>query len=180
MSSTDAVKRAMCAKPREGTWPSVSSPHLKKTSVSCHIRGEIYSRAFRSSVARLSWLRLKVHLGSSALVFTERRGRQWKEAAPHDLEGWTGTALNPVAAIGKLATADVGPAASLCRWWQPASSHSPGWKAAVLGLTPALADPYDGLIHLKIPSLSVLGAQPEFRSWSGKGVCLSSGGEIPN
>lgn len=204
MSSADAVKRAMCAKPREGTWPSVSSPHLKKTSVSCHIRGEIYSRAYRSSVAHLSWLRLKIHLGSSALVVTERRRRRkWKEAAPHDLEGWTGTALNPLAAIGKLvimsvhvfalllsspshrvwikkkATADVGPVASLCRWWQPASSHSPGWKAAVLGLTTALADPYGGLIQLKIPSLSILGALPEFRSWSGKGVCLSSGGEVP-
>ncbi|CAL9112012.1 unnamed protein product [Musa hybrid cultivar] len=81
--------------------------------------------------------------------------------------------------IKKKATADVGPVASLCRWWQPASSHSPGWKAAVLGLTTALADPYGGLIQLKIPSLSILGALPEFRSWSGKGVCLSSGGEVP-
>ncbi|CAD5163167.1 unnamed protein product [Musa acuminata subsp. malaccensis] len=107
MSSADAVKRAMCAKPREGTWPSGSSPHLKKTSVCCHIRGEIYSRAYRSSVAHLSWLRLKIHLGSSALVFTERRRRRrkWKEAAPHDLEGWTGTALNPLAGIGKLVVA---------------------------------------------------------------------------
>ncbi|RRT63547.1 hypothetical protein B296_00020818 [Ensete ventricosum] len=171
MSSTDAVRRAMCAKPREVTWPSVSSPlsqkdlcllsHPRRNFTLVHTGDRLHTSHGRS------FPRLKIHLSSSALEFTEattRRRRKGKEAAPHDLEGLTGTvsSLRPqlmwvlwLLSVRGDSQPHLIPQAGKQMIWV---SQQP-WQILMVGSSSSKSR--------LCPS--ILGALPGFRSWSGKG-----------